>query len=336
MATLKEEILQLLDCGPGLTDREITNALHGAATPQQPINIACRQMAEKGVLERQKRADGLLGNYPTGKVPEAHRPIERAHAQETDRMSEDAVKAILETWLTERGWTCKIAWGRERGIDIDASNGDRHWVIEVKGCGSRNAMRVNYFIATLGETLQRMDDPAARYSIALPDMAQFRGLWRRLPQLAKQRTRITALFVGADGTVTIHDQERDGPDATDRMDPIPKALPSIRNEKPTASADGLARRFHQEMMGIYERAARECSYRPTRFLRMVTERGGLEAARELLKSTRPAEGLTTLWEHGRLDLSMEALVCQEPWRALFTDDEIDMARQRLEHLGYTA
>ena len=48
---------------------------------------------------------------------------------------------------------------------------------------------------------QRMDDPAARYSIALPDMAQFRGLWKRLPQLAKQRTQVTALFARADGTV---------------------------------------------------------------------------------------------------------------------------------------
>jgi hypothetical protein len=74
-------------------------------------------------------------------------------------------------------------------------------VIEVKGSGSLNPMRVNYFLAVLGEILQRMHDPEALYSIALPDMAQFRGLWRRLPALAKSRTQISALFVSQSGHV---------------------------------------------------------------------------------------------------------------------------------------
>jgi hypothetical protein len=62
-------------------------------------------------------------------------------------------------------------------------------------------MRVNYFLMVLGETLQRMDDAKARYSISLPDLAQYRELWRRLPELAKTRTGITALFVDETGRV---------------------------------------------------------------------------------------------------------------------------------------
>jgi hypothetical protein len=62
-------------------------------------------------------------------------------------------------------------------------------------------MRVNYFIAMLGEVLQRMSLRDARYSIALPDMVQFRRLWERLPELARQRTGITAMFVSAEGAV---------------------------------------------------------------------------------------------------------------------------------------
>ena len=46
-----------------------------------------------------------------------------------------------------------------------------------------------------------MDDSAARYSIALPDMKQFHGLWSRLPKIAKARTQITALFVASTGAV---------------------------------------------------------------------------------------------------------------------------------------
>jgi hypothetical protein len=40
-----------------------------------------------------------------------------------------------------------------------------------------------------------MTDREAKYSIAVPDIPEFRNLWRRLPAEAKSRTRITALFV---------------------------------------------------------------------------------------------------------------------------------------------
>ena len=69
-------------------------------------------------------------------------------------------------------------------------------------------MRVNYFLHVLGEAPQRMDDPHAAYSIALPDLKQFRNLWGRLPQLAKQRTGITAIFVNEDGNVEVSDTMR--------------------------------------------------------------------------------------------------------------------------------
>ncbi len=97
----------------------------------------------------------------------------------------------------------------------------------------------------------------------------------------------------------------------------------------------LEQKFHQQMIEIYRRATSECGYRPTRFLQMVNERGGLAAARDLLHASRPAEGLSILWEHNRLDLSVEALICREPWSSLFTEDEIAVAKERLKELGYT-
>lgn len=117
-------------------------------------------------------------------------------------LSEDALKLALQHWLVEHGWQItECAMGKQHGADLRAQRGDVRWVVEVKGSGSRNAMRVNYFLAILGETLQRMDDPTARYSIALPELPQYRRLWARLPDVAKQRTQITALFVTSDGEV---------------------------------------------------------------------------------------------------------------------------------------
>lgn len=92
--------------------------------------------------------------------------------------------------------------------------------------------------------------------------------------------------------------------------------------------------FHRAMLGIYESALSDCSYRATRFRQMVLERGGLQAAKDLLRSGGYSEGLTALWECGRLDLSMEALVLKTPWSTLFTDEELTVARQRLQERGH--
>ena len=92
--------------------------------------------------------------------------------------------------------------------------------------------------------------------------------------------------------------------------------------------------FHDEMLGVYERAKVECRYTATRFIQMVTDHGGLAAAKMLLASPRLSEGLTRLWQERRLDISMEATVLREPWCQLFTAEELAVARKRLNELGY--
>jgi hypothetical protein len=98
------------------------------------------------------------------------------------------------------------------------------------------------------------------------------------------------------------------------------------------TAKGLEGEFHQVMLNIYAAAA-ELGYRPTDFLRMVREHGGVETARRLLRAAEAQAGLTTLWKLGRLDISMEALVVQERWEPLFSDEERQVARERLKAYG---
>ncbi|HVH77694.1 MAG TPA: hypothetical protein VM755_22490 [Stellaceae bacterium] len=140
--------------------------------------------------------DGLV--YPTFRTP-------ARQLAGMDGLSEDDVKHHVKSWLEGLGWQVRVAWGQSRGIDILAKKGDEHWIIEAKGGGSSQPMRVNYFLAVLGTILQRIEDPSARHSIALPDMTQFRGLWGRLPRLAKERVALTALFVDPAGSVEIAD-----------------------------------------------------------------------------------------------------------------------------------
>lgn len=99
--------------------------------------------------------------------------------------------------------------------------------------------------------------------------------------------------------------------------------------------EDIERQFHVEMEGNY-RAAIEIGYHATRFWGMVIEHGGLEAAKRLLRAPKEQSGLTQLWELRRLDLSVEALVLQERWDTLFSDEERQKARNRLEGHEYYA
>ena len=55
-------------------------------------------------------------------------------------------------------------------------------------------------------------------------------------------------------------------------------------------------------------------------------------ARQLLTGP-PSDGFTTLWEHRRLDLSVEFHVLCPEFASLFTPQERRAARQRLEAYG---
>lgn len=116
-------------------------------------------------------------------------------------LSEDEVKEKLKEHLEKEGWKTKVADGKKHGIDIEAIKGNQRWVIEVKGNGSLKPMRTNYFLAVLGEILQRMDDENTKYSIAFPNLREYKDLWGKLPQLAKDRTKIDMILVDENGEI---------------------------------------------------------------------------------------------------------------------------------------
>ncbi|GFE60802.1 hypothetical protein [Geobacter sp. AOG2] len=96
----------------------------------------------------------------------------------------------------------------------------------------------------------------------------------------------------------------------------------------------LERRFDAAMMSIYHRAWEEAKYRATRFHQMLCDHGGLETAQLLLHSNHVSEGYTALWERGRLNLTVEALILETEWYDLFTEEERDIASKRLLEYGY--
>lgn len=102
----------------------------------------------------------------------------------------------------------------------------------------------------------------------------------------------------------------------------------------TALAD-LEGRFDAAMMNVYRRALSECDYNATRFHQMLYDHRGLQTARILLHASDVSDGYVALWERHRLDLTVEALILQEEWHPLFSDQEREIARKRLTEYGYT-
>ncbi len=96
----------------------------------------------------------------------------------------------------------------------------------------------------------------------------------------------------------------------------------------------LEKRFDRDMMDIYLTAKRELGYNAVRFLQLISERGGLAAAKQLISKPGGTDGFETLWEQHRLDLSIEAHVIKPEYQDLFSDKEREMCRQRLKEFGY--
>ena len=80
------------------------------------------------------------------------------------------------------------------------------------------------------------------------------------------------------------------------------------------------KQFDGAMFEIYNRAKSQAGYNATIFLRMLGDRGGLATAKYLINSPKPSDGYTQLYERGRLDLTVEAMVVESP-RALSRPDQ---------------
>lgn len=113
------------------------------------------------------------------------------------RIEEDEVKKAVGAMLKADGWAIQqMALRQRHGVDIEATHNSRGtMLIEAKGEGTRNAMRVNYFLMILGEILQKMDDPDKKYGIALPAQRQFANLVVKLPLWIKQHLRLRIFLV---------------------------------------------------------------------------------------------------------------------------------------------
>ncbi|HUV00056.1 MAG TPA: hypothetical protein VMW32_03730 [Bacteroidales bacterium] len=100
-------------------------------------------------------------------------------------------------------------------------------------------------------------------------------------------------------------------------------------------SDNLEDQFHKAMIDVCQNALRDCTQRAAYFLQIVGSQGGVETAKKLLQSNDVEHASTALWKCGRLDLTFEYLVLLPKYADLFTDEEKELARNRLKEYGYS-
>ena len=98
--------------------------------------------------------------------------------------------------------------------------------------------------------------------------------------------------------------------------------------------NSLEKQFNEDMKNLYLTAKKELNYKATRFWQLVSDRGGLQAAKTLIAKDNGSTGFVVLWENKRLDLSVEAHVLKPEYIELFTEEERDKCRKKLEACGY--
>jgi hypothetical protein len=96
----------------------------------------------------------------------------------------------------------------------------------------------------------------------------------------------------------------------------------------------LLERFDAAMFGVYRDAKAQAKYNATLFLKMLSDHGGYDTALRLVRMETPSVGYTALYERGYLNLTVEALVLRDPWRQLFTKDDLRNAAERLRQYRY--
>ncbi|WP_165832103.1 phospholipase D family protein [Novacetimonas pomaceti] len=175
----------------------------------------------------------------------------------------------------------------------------------------------------------------------------YHGIWKALPAAAQPAslrlvTKVKWLSLHAFGRFKVSDIEQaalagiaatvikqHGVDDHDVLITLPQAMALI-DARPSASQE---KAFERAMYNIYKEA-QTFGYRPTLFLKMIADHGGVETARRLMRGSATS-GFEKLWENNRLDLSVEALILRPEWHSLFTEEERKLARRRLRQFNYS-
>ena len=96
----------------------------------------------------------------------------------------------------------------------------------------------------------------------------------------------------------------------------------------------LQNKFNNEVLDAIEES-KKIGYNPTRFIQMLhqSNNNAVEVVQRLVIK-EATSGLEKLWEKGRLELSMEALIIKPEYKELFPSEIVTHCTKKLAKFGY--
>ncbi len=174
--------------------------------------------------------------------------------------------------------------------------------------------------------------------------AKFNGIWHMLPYSEQTPTlsltrKCKRFNPDAFGVVKLTKSDKEqlasaakhfiskSEDKRNAIVPLPVVVAyldsRVEDDKPSLAG------FDEAMRNIYHEA-KSAGYTASAFWSMLQSNGALDTARRLVLAPKQSDGFTKLYLIGRPDLTVEALIVQEPWKRLFTPDVLAAAERRLK------
>lgn len=96
----------------------------------------------------------------------------------------------------------------------------------------------------------------------------------------------------------------------------------------------LEQRFEADLLHRCEQAKAAHLCNPDRLCQQIQTYGGVQTAQRLIRRGKVSDTFETLRQHGRLDLTLEALVVDSRYAELFTDAEVNACFMLLCEYGF--
>lgn len=104
----------------------------------------------------------------------------------------------------------------------------------------------------------------------------------------------------------------------------------------TAELFEVIKKFDKEMKALYKRQKRETGYYSEMNSYVLNDIGGYEAVKRLIHFKEDSEALKLFASKNRLDLAVESLVLKKDYENLFTENEKEICKKRLEEYAKQA
>jgi hypothetical protein len=114
-----DDVMNMLTSTPGLSDRQITDALFGPGRTQQTVNQVCRNLERRGLIVREKGANGVVGNFiADGGCPDS--PVET-------KKGETIATSVIPPELLQKAQELGRLWAESSERPRLSSAMKKHW-----------------------------------------------------------------------------------------------------------------------------------------------------------------------------------------------------------------